>query len=218
MVNCSRILLIFVNLIILIIGICAIGMSWYVLSHSTNLPAELQFLQGAKIVTFAGLVLGAFLFVIGLTGGFGAAVQNVTLLKTYIFILSLVVTLQLAVGIYIAVMNEEKVLLEVWKKMDEVSIDVVQSQMNCCGFNSTSEYSPGSVPDSCIDPDSEQLYDVSCYTRLWDLINDNLLTSSIAVSVVFLIEVFAILFAGRNVKHIKNRISYTKGIKTAWEL
>ncbi|XP_033100719.1 uncharacterized protein LOC117104144 [Anneissia japonica] len=129
------------------------------------------------------------------------------------FILASIVLLEIAVSIYILVMDEEEILLKVWEKMDDVSRDLVHSQLKCCGFNSTSEYEE--IPPSCTDTDTGQQYNISCYTRLWDLIDDNLIASIASVATVFLVQIVAIVLA---YKFKNNRVAQIKGTRTAWDL
>ncbi|BFZ14432.1 hypothetical protein BsWGS_17471 [Bradybaena similaris] len=71
-----------------------------------------------------------------------------------------------------------------------VSINLINKHFQCCGIDSSSDF-PSGPPKSC---DSSN-YPKGCYTKLTDLIKDNIVWAGLALAGVLLIQLIEVIFA-----------------------
>lgn len=111
-----------------------------------------------KIAAYVIIAIGVITFIVGFCGCCGAIKENQCLLGTYILLLSIILIMSLAIGIYAAVKKDDliKAMKDRTKKMIQVNyppidqkkdganfkkvIDDLQLEGKCCGVDSRDEW------------------------------------------------------------------------------
>ncbi|XP_022079109.1 23 kDa integral membrane protein-like [Acanthaster planci] len=217
--GCFRVLLFIENFIFWLIGTALIIVGAYVLV-APELPAFLKILEGTQVICYVAIGVGGCLFIIGFLGCCGAFKKNPCLLKTYAGILIILVILEVTGAILIWQLEEKIVyfLSFGWNTLDANSVNIIQQQFTCCGFNSPGETTLASliVPPSCRDSSGEA-FKIGCYDKLKQTINENIVISASVAGAVAFLQVVSIIVScilGREEK--PTRVRPIPGGRQAW--
>ncbi|XP_072032983.1 leukocyte surface antigen CD53-like [Amphiura filiformis] len=219
-----RVLLFLQNFIFWIIGLVLIGIASYILL-AKDLSVQLQFLEGTHLICYVCIGVGVVLFVIGLIGCCGAFKEIKCLLIVYAGVLVLLLLVEITAGFYIGHQYDQFVsyMAKAWYHLDETTINTIQSQFKCCGFNASEEYK-GDEPSSCYDPTTSVLYDASCYSKLVRVVADNISVSTSIGAVIGALEVCGVIFTAYILYKKRSSRNQTKVVplknpdrRTAWE-
>ncbi|XP_006818879.2 tetraspanin-9-like [Saccoglossus kowalevskii] len=108
---------------------------------------------------------------------------------------------EIGAGVFIYFMEEQFITYVhmAWNFLDQITINLVQSQLHCCGFLNYTEYVVNeqlNISLSCYSnvTVSTTLYDIGCYDKFVDMILDNVTTSAIIGGSLVLFEIVGILF------------------------
>ena len=225
---CSvRCLLVLCNICLWLTGVTlilvgAIILSTGVLSDANPAPYNL--------IIFI-IVLGFFIFLVGLYGCFGAVSGNRCRLKAFIICLAIIFLAEVTAGIFAfnfvskATENGGSVLDHAIKNYDlskawESFMDNLQSRYQCCGRNGAKDYQDNRVPGSCCDKlssescfDGDHVYERGCESDLQDVIRGSLqLGGGLMIALAFY-HLFMILFACCYIRYMKPRYPRSEALR-----
>ncbi|XP_071956014.1 23 kDa integral membrane protein-like [Antedon mediterranea] len=158
----AKIILFVLNLIVWIAGCVILGLGAYVYIEADDFSS---LIESDTIYNFAILLMatGGFLFLVGLSGCYGACAENVCCLMLYFGLMLIVLIMQLAGGI-MAFIYQDDLRAEIETTMQnaikndydtnketEDSIDYVQEKFECCGAMSPADWDDRTLgkPASC---------------------------------------------------------------------
>ncbi|ESO94469.1 hypothetical protein LOTGIDRAFT_203908 [Lottia gigantea] len=192
---------IFINFLFWAIGLSVVGfVSWLL---ATN-PSVTNFLSGTFIFTYTLITLGIIIFFIGLFGCIGGCLENPCTLKTYIGFITTLFFLEICAILAAYVQKDQipKYTASGWKEFNPVTRALVQSELRCCGYNHSSEYSVTleQLPDSCFDnakfgpgtittKTEQTLFQDGCWEKIELWINSNTPIWASTLAVVALIQI-----------------------------
>lgn len=158
--QCAKYILFIFNVIFWLAGAAFIAVGAYV-----AIDKDLKLLSDTvtagdnhlKIAAYVIIVIGVVTFIVGFCGCCGAIKENQCLLGTYIFLLSIILLVSLAIGIYAAVKKDDaikaikdkskKIIQENYPPIGEKDganfkklIDDMQLKGKCCGIEDKNEW------------------------------------------------------------------------------
>jgi len=153
--------------VIFLLGCNVIGYMAWVLATSTSVN---RFLSGTLIFTYVVIGLGFFLFLNGLIGWVGSIVQSVWLIRLFLgaSVICILTEIGGIITLNIVQIQMEDVVEHGWLELNQGTRNLVQTNMECCGFVGPQEfaYSTLAIDDSCYDvpaaattTSAEALYD-----------------------------------------------------------
>jgi len=206
-------IIILFNIVFCITGLFLIGVGAYV-----QIAAEsyLDFLGVSYVNTpIILIVVGVIIFVIAFLGCCGASKENKCMLYTYSTLLTLILLVEIGVGIAAFVLKAE-LKPEVQKNMKEAQMnygkedyegvtkswDYLQQNLECCGVDSAADWG-NSIPDSCCvekvdgcgaDSNQDKFVD-GCLTKFEKHFIDNIhIVGGVALAFAF-IQLLGAIFA-----------------------
>jgi len=166
------------------------------------------------------IVVGCIVTVIAFFGCCGAIKENHCMMMTFSVLLGIIFILELAAGITCYVYRDEintsahQQFTNSWKKYNPSAypdlthtIDIIQHDLQCCGVNSSNDYTNGAIPygvipkscckgdqtPGCVKPGS--INTNGCYEQLKDLLEkDVVIVAGVGIGVAF-IQLVGIVFA-----------------------
>jgi len=136
-----------------ILGCIVIGYMSWVLASSVTVS---RFLDGTLIFTYTVVGVGFTLFFSGLIGWVGGASESPCLVR--LFLLSAVLAIVAEIGGIIALnilgLEFEDILLSGWSEVNQGTRNIVQDNLNCCGWDGPKEFAYNNEP-----------IDESCYAK-----------------------------------------------------
>ncbi|CAH8470330.1 unnamed protein product [Schistosoma turkestanicum] len=199
--KCLQCLLIIFNCAAFICGLAlivvgALGLH-SVVNHWKDIEPPLQ-----SLIIFI-IVLGCFLFVLGGLGMFGACTKNVCLLTMYCILLTVLIILEIAAGIF-AIIEKPKVkkhvtdalkeFIEEYKQKKHVRkvLDEIQEKLQCCGAESSDDYG-GSIPESCLHEGKP--FTEGCIKKVSEISKKHLNAIIVSVFLFALVQCTCLIFA-----------------------
>ncbi|XP_033111970.1 CD151 antigen-like [Anneissia japonica] len=189
----AKIILFVLNLIVWIAGCTLLGLGAYMYIKSDDFS---YILDSDTIYNVAILLMatGGFLFLVGLSGCYGACAENVCCLMLYFGLMFIVLIMQL-VGAVLAFIYQDDLKAELQDTMSTTikekygntkeatdAIDYVQENFKCCGAESFTEWLLDfeSIPTSCCKvenclPIPGTVYEKGCVEAVDDWGKKNLL-------------------------------------------
>ncbi|CAG8580089.1 3390_t:CDS:2 [Acaulospora morrowiae] len=131
-------------------GIILIGLGLYELASP-----EVRFYS--NVIPLATILLGVLIFLISVTGCFGAVAESKPILVTYFIVLLILVIIQVIAAIITLVdsQNVERILDTAWEKAYQehpAIIRDIEDEYACCGFRNTTDRAiPKRTPDACVE-------------------------------------------------------------------
>ncbi|XP_078695499.1 leukocyte surface antigen CD53-like [Branchiostoma floridae x Branchiostoma belcheri] len=156
--SCIKCWFIFVNSLFLAIGVAVLGIGiWMLVDKTTSVPGLdtiIGYFRANAILTYISMALGGLMFLVGLIGTIGGCKDSTCLLKLFLSIAILLFLVQIAIVVILAVPQILTLLLPYFKvgwhtPANEVTRDLIQNQLQCCGFDGASEYGQ-TIPNSCL--------------------------------------------------------------------
>lgn len=138
------------SVVIFIIGCILIGYMAWVMATSVTVH---RFLNGDMFWSYSVITLGFSLFFSGLVGWVGGASESICLVR--LFLVMIVLCMAAEIGGIIALTVFEKSIGDVlhlgWKEVNQESKNIIQRQLECCGWEGVKEFAGTSEPidDSC---------------------------------------------------------------------
>lgn len=134
--------------------------------------------SGKSIITISELIFGLLVSIKGLLGIFGACQKQDCLLKLFLFLA--VMTVSIEVGTFISLRVTKVQLSDLveqsWNEAASATRNYVQRELSCCGLTGLSEFASKLDPidDSCYEPGNSspnrQPYRIGCKPKLIDWI------------------------------------------------
>ena len=152
--------------------------------------------------------VGAVLFVIGIIGCHGVALESHCMITTFVALLAIIYIFEIAAGVLVLILkkNVEEALLRDFNSYQKEGdtgrfYDWLQTELKCCGYNGPSD-SNKEVPDIC------KTYREGCRYKLGKFAQENLLlVGGIGTGFAFL-QLLSIVFTFSLMKEIKARNKY----------
>ena len=135
--------------------------AWSLIADS-DLNEILNLATNNKIISAFVILLGLILVIFGIFGCVGGLYDKRLLLFIYLFTLIFLITLELAIIVF-GISKQENmldVMKLVWENAHQATRDYIQSEMNCCGFDSPDDYKTvltNLVDESPSTPDSDTI-------------------------------------------------------------
>ncbi|XP_060522525.1 CD63 antigen-like [Cylas formicarius] len=206
----AKILVFIVNFAFLLVGIAllVIGIVYKLnINHVTDAVPENY--DAVRYIPTLCIVIGAIVFFISFLGCCGACLgackKNPCMLSTYGTILILIFILQLALGIYAIVKIKDnddlqKNISDAVRKLlnnDKDALKALQNQLHCCGVNSSSDWFPSPVPQSCYknEDTTNTLWTKGCADAVYELVKDSIKVIGIVVISISAVEVIGAILA-----------------------
>ena len=145
-------------------------------------------LEEATVVPTLVICFGVFVFIISFFGATGACQESRILIDAYaISMLTLVlmqVILSCLIFLFLEDINQESVrnFNKMWRSRNgfdnQMMIEMIQENLECCGLNSPSDYNYQNIPLSCCTKDSractiQNAFKIGCKTHLKDSIQSS---------------------------------------------
>jgi CD63 antigen len=161
-------------------------------------------LDDATLVPTIVICVGIFIFILAFFGCCGAMQENRVVLETYSICLLLLVLMQILMACIISLFLEDinrdsvRSFTKMWRLRfmpdNQMMIDMVQENLECCGSNNMDDYSFNSIPLSCCKKDvekcsKENAYTVGCKTHLRTAIDSSGVTISYLCIILAAFEV-----------------------------
>jgi len=178
------------SVLIFIIGCILIGYMAWVMATSVTVH---RFLNGDMFWSYSVITLGFSLFFSGLVGWVGGASESICLVR--LFLVMIVLCMAAEIGGIIALTVFEKSIGDVlhlgWKEVNQESKNIIQRQLECCGWEGVKEFAGTSslIDDSCYERITPSLSGIvarednedttrrmkqhACQDRLMDWFEDN---------------------------------------------
>lgn len=138
------------SVIIFLLGCILIGYMAWVLATSVTVS---KFLDGTLIWTYVVITLGFSMFFSGLIGWVGGASESPCLVRLFLLFLVLSMLAEVVGIIYLHIINIGfgDVLAHGWTEVNQGTRNIVQRQLNCCGWQGLEEFATNNEPidDSC---------------------------------------------------------------------
>jgi hypothetical protein len=148
-VAAGRLFVILTNTLTTLASLILIGLGLYEFASP-----EVRFYS--NVIPLATVSLGVLVFLISVTGCFGAIAESRPILVTYFVVLLILVIAQVIAAIVTLVdsQNVERILDTAWEKAYQqhpAIIRDIEDEYACCGFKNTTDRAvPKRTPDSCI--------------------------------------------------------------------
>ncbi|KAG8185200.1 hypothetical protein JTE90_025872 [Oedothorax gibbosus] len=154
MKSCARHSVCFLSFTMWISGCAVIGAMLWVLATS---PALKDFFLGTTIFSYVVMGIGGLLFLNGLLGWIGSYRRGSCVMKLFLLVAVLTVAAEVGGIVAFNILNLKMtdVLENGWKEVNENTKNIVQDQLNCCGFLGPEEFTVNTEP-----------IHESCYTKL----------------------------------------------------
>jgi len=174
------------------------------------------------------LVFAIIVTFISFLGCYGTCYENACMIKSYAFFILVCIILQVTVVVLIYKLDVEEVraaikgntLAKFTEQETSIqrSIQVIQEQYHCCGFDSSKDFN-GKIPDSCCGkyndtiPVKEQvnncaqseIYKTSCKDSIMDRIGKDFKYIYIVVGCIFAFEILVVILSCVLSKNIREQ-------------
>lgn len=197
-------------------GSIIIAYTLWILSTSSNMK---KMFQEPLPVTYVLLSLGVLFFTNGLLGWMGSYRRGGFMLKMFLFLSVLTIGVEIGGIISLSILKTEVVDITArgWNETNQVTRNVIQEQLQCCGWNGPRDFMYGKrIVDSCYvvsapsnlsslmpiervglegvpQSDHRRLSDVGCKDVLIDWMQKNKLILIASFGGLLLIQVFTVL-------------------------
>jgi len=221
-----------------ILGCVVIGYMSWVLASSVTVS---RFLDGTLIFTYSVVGVGFTLFFSGLIGWVGGASESPCLVR--LFLLSALLAIVAEIGGIIALnilgLEFEDILLSGWGELNQGTRNIVQDNLNCCGWDGPKEFAYNNEPidESCYEKHSDddefanftnrrsddvgenalptkKMKQDGCNTRLSEWFEDNKITWVTTLASVVAVQIMSCGIALYMLSRVK-RINKLKKSRTA---
>ncbi|CAH8468850.1 unnamed protein product [Schistosoma turkestanicum] len=202
--KCLQTILVIFNILVLACGIALVvigGLAQYSIDHYS---ADIG--SNSRALVIFVLVLGCFLFLLGVLGFCGACTKNTCCLILYAILLSVMVAAEIAAGIAAAVLKDEvktqflslaKNAVKEYSKNPKTKefLDKIQQEFQCCGSESANDYisSAQSIPASCTNPSTSLPYSEGCANKLVAFFEKYIIAVIVAAFVFAIIQMMCIV-------------------------
>jgi len=136
--------------IIFVLGCILIGYLAWVLATSVTVY---RFLHGDMYWTYSVIALGFSLFFSGLVGWVGGASESPCLVRLFLLMIVLCMLAEVGGIITLSIFNKGfgDILMLGWKEVNQETRNLVQTQLDCCGWQGLKDFAGNSDPidDSC---------------------------------------------------------------------
>jgi len=180
-----------VNFFLFLFGLLQIGFACYILAAGTDgLGFASRVLEGNNTAIKVLLAFGIIVIIISVIGCCGAKRENKCMLWIYAFILFFMMMGQ-SIGVALtgfSVIYGEAIFENLWKQLDQETIDDIQTSYECCSFNG--EYADETWPADAEDwttCSSDNSWDpmITCWNKFDSSIRENYDTIQI-IGTIFL--------------------------------
>jgi len=207
--NFKRYFFVIFNILYLILGIMVLVFALWLQFGSPIHEIALQ-MQASQFVIYMAIAVGGVLTVVGSIGIFGTCYANKCLLYMYVIIISCFIIAEVSVGVYVTVVkllgDGMIVTITLWNKIDEPTRNTLQERFDCCGFQNITVETNGTIPCSCFKnqtscdstttpADEDDYYQIGCYDRIMQWIENNLYTLIVIASLVLFFELCQVVVA-----------------------
>ncbi|XP_070504035.1 tetraspanin-6-like [Chironomus tepperi] len=142
-------------------------------------------LEEATVVPTIVICFGVFVFIISFFGATGACQESRILIDAYAISMLTLVLMQIVLAslifLFLEDINQESVrnFSKMWRSRNgfdnQMMIEMIQENLECCGLNSPSDYNYQNIPLSCCTKESractiENAFKIGCKTHLKDSI------------------------------------------------
>jgi len=138
------------SVIIFVLGCILIGYMAWVMATSVTVH---RFLNGDMFWSYSVITLGFSLFFSGLVGWVGGASESICLVRLFLVMIVLCMAAEIGGVIALSVFNKKVVdiLHFGWNEVNQETRNIVQRQLECCGWEGVKEFAGTSTPidDSC---------------------------------------------------------------------
>ncbi|XP_038129801.1 leukocyte surface antigen CD53 [Cyprinodon tularosa] len=204
--KCLKYTMCIANFLCFICGVVLLGLGVYLMVYfnMSGLTPSLAQLNMPSMLLISGIIITCISFV----GFLGALKENRCLLLTFFLVLFLLMLLELTAACLMLIYEAE--IAKLVKKDLEDGLeavrtsgnstkksdwDVVQEGFECCGVNNSSDWK-SYIPDSCKDTRKGSGYwTEGCLKKMTNWLEENFLSTGIAVIVLCIIEVLGMCFA-----------------------
>ncbi|XP_042534685.1 leukocyte surface antigen CD53 isoform X1 [Dipodomys spectabilis] len=187
------------NLLFWVFGCCILGFGIYFLVHNNFgvLFHKLPFLTLGNVL----VIVGSIIMVVAFLGCMGSIKENKCLLMSFFILLLIILLAEVTLAILLFV-YEQKLNKYVSEGLNDsiqryhsdnstkVAWDFIQTLLNCCGVNGTSDWTSG-PPASC--PSNPEVK--GCYMKVQQWFYSNFLYIGIITICVCVIQVLGMSFA-----------------------
>jgi len=180
----TKIIVILGNLLLLCIGVGAIGLGIYSRVEMGNTESNLDIDNTSEIIAIIFVVLGFLLVIIASFGIFGACNDSKVLLSIYFLLILLIICAQVGASIYGFIERDDipNELQTAWENTDCNDRNQVEERLKCCGFDSNVLNS--TCPCGYTDGNNETQ---TCKTALENSLKDNLaLVAGVGIGLIVL--------------------------------
>lgn len=206
--GCGKALLVTVNFVFIILGLAMGALGVFALVRTSELEDESELLDALPIrkIAIAVISVGVLLTSLAVCGCVGALKETHKLLVTYATVLTVLILLQIAAGVYIATQRDTVIgdVREEWRKDSEFDkVVAYQDWLGCCGFEGVPDDRPcrdrltnGTCPvddravSSCRDPAAD-----NCLKATEEWIDDNITPIGIALAAIAALQLVGLTVA-----------------------
>jgi len=207
------------SVVIFVIGCILIGYMAWVMATSVTVH---RFLNGDMFWSYSVISLGFSLFFSGLVGWVGGASESICLVRLFLVMIVLCMAAEIGGIITLTVFNKtmEDVLQLGWREVNQESKNIIQSQLECCGWEGVQEFAGTSLPidDSCyervtptlsgivgaVDEDTtRRMKQHGCQERLLDWLEDNKIIWVTLLAVLASIQLMVTIIAVYIIQKVK---------------
>ncbi|XP_046744560.1 CD63 antigen-like isoform X1 [Diprion similis] len=164
-ISCIKYLLFIFNFVFVLVGLLLLGLGVWI---HLELDDYQKISESVGAPAIGLIILGSIVFVIAFFGCCGTIRENHCMVVTFAVFLLAILIIQIAIGVWAFLIYKDvgtdewksnittaykDIFAKYWSSDDDRAIvDVVQTQLNCCGVNSAADYSSssnGTIPWSC---------------------------------------------------------------------
>jgi len=208
------------SVLIFVIGCILIGYMAWVLATSVTVH---RFLAGDMFWSYSVITLGFSLFFSGLVGWVGGASESICLVRLFLIMIVLCMMAEVGGIIALSVFNKtiEDILHMGWKEVNQESRNIIQRELNCCGWEGLKDFAGNSEPidDSCYEKvtpsvsgivaregnedTTRRMKQSACVDNLLDWFEDNKIIWVTILAVLAAIEVMVTVIAAYILQKVK---------------
>jgi hypothetical protein len=209
--KCLQVLLIIMNILLLLFSIALIVVGSIAEANLEKYGGkDMNNLRGFVIFV---IVLGCYLFVVGIFGFCGACKKSVYCLTIYCILVGIFILAGIAGGIAGFVLKDKvkssvnEVITEMFNRYSSDKsykkiIDRVQKDLKCCGPDGTWPTSQGTMPDSCSENGVQ--HTAGCIDEIQKFFKKYILIVALCIFLFALVEILGIVFGVCVINAIKN--------------
>jgi len=219
------------SVVIFVIGCILIGYMAWVMATSVTVH---RFLNGDMFWSYSVITLGFSLFFSGLVGWVGGASESVCLVRLFLVMIVLCMAAEIGGIIALSVYNQTigDILHLGWKEVNQETKNIVQRQLECCGWEGVKDFAGTSQPidDSCYEKvtptvsgivareDNEdttrRMKQNACQDKLLDWLEDNKIIWVTILAILAAIELMVTVIAVYIIQKVKkmNKMRKTRTV------